>query len=73
MPAGSSLDGPAHRLPRLYSSARRQPDHERLGGAILAGQAAYAQTGAFPELLSIYHLLAFIRERDAGDGDVVGW
>jgi len=31
--------------------------HERLGDAILAGQAAYAATGAFPELLSIYHLL----------------
>ena len=31
--------------------------HERLGDAILAGQGAYAQTGAFPELLIIYHLL----------------
>jgi len=28
-----------------------------LGDAVLAGQAAYAETGAFPELLSIYHLL----------------
>jgi len=32
-------------------------DHHRLGDAILAGQAGYADTGAFPELLSIYHLL----------------
>jgi hypothetical protein len=32
-------------------------DHERLGDAVLAGQAAYSDTGAFPELLSIYHLL----------------
>ena len=26
-------------------------------GTILAAQRAYAETGAFPELLSIYHLL----------------
>jgi hypothetical protein len=32
-------------------------EHERLGDAILAGQEDYADTGAFPELLSIYHLL----------------
>jgi hypothetical protein len=31
--------------------------HPRLGDAILAAQAAYADSGAFPELLSIYHLL----------------
>ena len=28
----------------------------RLGDAILAAQGAYADTGALPELLSIYHL-----------------
>jgi hypothetical protein len=32
--------------------------HERLGDLILAAQRAYADTGAFPELLSIYHLFA---------------
>lgn len=31
--------------------------HKRLGDAILAAQAVYANNGAFPELLSIYHLL----------------
>jgi hypothetical protein len=31
--------------------------HLRLGDALLAAQKTYAQTGAFPELLSIYHLL----------------
>jgi hypothetical protein len=31
--------------------------HERLGDAILAAQAAYAETGLMPELLSIYQLL----------------
>jgi hypothetical protein len=30
--------------------------HRRLGDAFMAAQAAYAATGAFPELLSIYHL-----------------
>ena len=29
----------------------------RLGDAVLAAQEKYAGTGAFPELLSIYHLL----------------
>jgi hypothetical protein len=32
-------------------------DHQRPGDAILAGQSDYSDTGAFPELLSIYHLL----------------
>jgi hypothetical protein len=31
--------------------------HERLGDAILAAQASYAETGLMPELLSVYHLL----------------
>jgi hypothetical protein len=33
-------------------------EHERLGDAVLAAQAAYAQEGVMPELLAIYHLLA---------------
>jgi hypothetical protein len=32
--------------------------HQRLGDALLAAQTAYADTGAQPELLSIYQLLA---------------
>ncbi|MCG6927419.1 MAG: C25 family cysteine peptidase [Acidobacteria bacterium] len=32
--------------------------HERLGDAILAAQVAYAETGARPELLAVYQLLA---------------
>jgi hypothetical protein len=31
--------------------------HERLGDALLAAQATYAQTGLMPELLSVYQLL----------------
>ena len=30
--------------------------HQRLGDLVLAAQAEYPQTGAFPELLTIYHL-----------------
>jgi hypothetical protein len=30
--------------------------HERLGDAVLAAQAAYADTGLMPELLAVYHL-----------------
>jgi hypothetical protein len=30
---------------------------ERLGDAILAAQAAYAETGLMPELFSVYQLL----------------
>ena len=56
-PSGLSLNGPAH----LYHQALLQElfngSHERLGDAVLAAQEAYASTGAFPELLSIYHLL----------------
>jgi hypothetical protein len=32
-------------------------ENERLGDAVLKAQEAYAETGAFPELLTIYHLL----------------
>ena len=31
-------------------------EHLRLGDAVLAAQEDYAETGAFPELLAIYHL-----------------
>ncbi len=31
-------------------------EHERLGDAVLAAQAAYAETGVMPELLAVYHL-----------------
>ena len=56
-PTGLSLNSPAHRFHQALLDHVVNQDHERLGDAILAGQAAYAQTGAFPELLRIYHLL----------------
>ena len=56
-PSGLSLNGPAN----LYHKALLQElfngRHGRLGDAVLAAQVAYAGTGAFPELLTIYHLL----------------
>ena len=56
-PTGLSLNSPAHRFHKAVLENVVNQNHERLGDAILAGQGAYAQTGAFPELLSIYHLL----------------
>jgi hypothetical protein len=56
-PSGLSLNDPAH----LYHKALLQElfhgSHARLGDAVLAAQSAFAEAGAFPELLSIYHLL----------------
>ena len=56
-PTGLSLNSPAHRFHKALLQQVVHSDHERLGDAILSGQTVYAHTGAFPELLSIYHLL----------------
>ncbi len=56
-PTGLNLNDPAHRFHKALLDQLVDRGHERLGDAVLAGQAAYAETGAFPELLSIYHLL----------------
>jgi hypothetical protein len=56
-PTGLSLNGPAHLFHKALLEQIVNQGHQRLGDAVLAGQAAYAETGAFPELLSIYHLL----------------
>jgi hypothetical protein len=55
-PSGLSLDGPAHLYHRAVMQEITSGHHQRLGDAILAAQKTYAQTGAFPELLSLYHL-----------------
>jgi hypothetical protein len=57
-PSALSLDGPAHRFHRALMAEITSHKHERLGDAVLAAQAAYAQEGLMPELLSVYHLLA---------------
>jgi hypothetical protein len=56
-PSGLSLNYAAHVFHQKMLEALLQGDHQRLGDAVLAAQAAYATTGVFPELLSIYHLL----------------
>jgi hypothetical protein len=56
-PSGLSLDGPAHQYHRALMAEITSGQHQRLGDAILAAQAGYAETGLMPEILSIYHLL----------------
>ena len=57
-PSGLSVDGPAHRFHRALMAELTGGTHERLGDAVLAAQAAYAEEGVMPELLAIYQLLA---------------
>jgi hypothetical protein len=56
-PSGLSLNEPAHRFHTALLAELLSGRHARLGDAVLASQAVYAQTGALPELLRIYHLL----------------
>ena len=55
-PSGLSLDQPAHLLHEALLAEIASGRHERLGDAVVAAQRTYADSGAFPELLSIYHL-----------------
>jgi CSLREA domain-containing protein len=55
-PSGLSLDGPAHLYHRALVQEIATGQHPRIGDAVLAAQKAYARAGAFPELLSVYHL-----------------
>ena len=55
-PSGLSVNDPAHRFHQALLRELVDGNHERLGDAVLAAQEAYAETGAFPELLSIYNL-----------------
>jgi CSLREA domain-containing protein len=56
-PSGLSVNEPAHLFHKALLTEILSGPHERIGDAVLAAQEAYAQSGAFPELLSIYHLL----------------
>ena len=56
-PSGLSLNEPAHLFHKALLSELLSGSHERLGDAVAAAQAAYADSGAFPELLRIYVLL----------------
>ncbi|HEY5906653.1 MAG TPA: C25 family cysteine peptidase, partial [Vicinamibacteria bacterium] len=55
-PSGLSLDEPAHVFHRALVRQLGSGGHLRLGDAVLAAQGDYAESGAFPELLAIYHL-----------------
>jgi hypothetical protein len=55
-PTGLSVNDPAHVFHKAVLQEILTGGHARIGDAILAAQNDYAQTGAFPELLSIYHL-----------------
>jgi len=57
-PSGLSLDDAAHLFHRALVTQLESGGHERLGDLVLAAQEDYADTGAFPELLSLYHLFA---------------
>ncbi len=56
-PTGLSLNDPARKFHELLLDALLRQGHVRLGDAVLSAQSAYAASGHFPELLSIYHLL----------------
>jgi CSLREA domain-containing protein len=55
-PSGLSLDAPAHVYQKGLVGELVSGRHRRLGDAVLAAQRTYAESGAFPELLTIYHL-----------------
>jgi hypothetical protein len=56
-PSGLSLNEPAHLFHKALLAEIHSGRHRRLGDAVLAAQGVYADSGALPELLRIYHLL----------------
>jgi Peptidase family C25/Concanavalin A-like lectin/glucanases superfamily/Domain of unknown function (DUF2341) len=56
-PSGLSLDGPAQLYQKAFLRELLARRGQRLGDVVLAAQTDYLETGAFPELLTIYHLL----------------
>jgi hypothetical protein len=55
-PSGLSLNDAAHVFHEALLAEILQGGHRRLGDAVLAAQSTYAESGAFPELIAIYHL-----------------
>jgi hypothetical protein len=55
-PSGLSLNAAAHLYHKALLTEIFHGGHERLGDAVLAAQEVYAESGAHPDLLSIYHL-----------------
>jgi hypothetical protein len=56
-PSGLSVEEPAHVYHRLLLEEILSARHARLGDAMMAADARYAETGASPDVLAIYHLL----------------
>jgi hypothetical protein len=56
-PSGLSVNEAAHVYHKAVLEEIVSGRHARIGDAILAAQERYAQSGAFPELLSVYNLL----------------
>ena len=55
-PSGMSFNGPANVYHQALLAEIVSGRHQRLGDAVLAAQVTYADSGASPELLSLYHL-----------------
>jgi hypothetical protein len=55
-PSGLSVNAAAHTFNRLLLEEVVNGGHPRLGDAVLAAQSAYAESGALPEMIAIYHL-----------------
>jgi hypothetical protein len=55
-PSGLSLNDAAHVFHQALLAEILEGGHARLGDAVLAAQSTYALSGAFPELIAIYHL-----------------
>jgi hypothetical protein len=55
-PSGRSLDAPAQDYHKRVLAEISSGRHDRPGDAVLAAQNAYATSGDFPELLTVYHL-----------------
>src|SRR5262249_13349384 len=55
-PSGLSVDEPAHVYHTALLKEIVSGEHDRLGDAVLAAQRDYADSGAAPELLSVYNL-----------------
>ncbi len=57
-PSGLSFNDAAHVFHRALVLELEQGGHDRVGDLVLAAQVQYAASGAFPELLTLYHLFA---------------
>jgi uncharacterized delta-60 repeat protein len=55
-PSGLSVNDAAHVLHEALLEELVHGGHLRLGDAVLAAQARYAESGALPEMIAIYHL-----------------